>query len=163
MAFNFQDMDRYSGDGGKAFQGMLNQGSSVGSYLEKLNAYEEASKGLSPELKQIGLLGMPGLFGAEPIPWEGEGGQKARFDYQMGKLEKAALKKAEMNKKANEESLLIKSIGDIGGNLSRALGGPSWDTIERNRQSGLTSINSINPSTIQPLSTAQFQTRSYYS
>ena len=156
-------MDRYSGDGGNAFQGMLNSGSSMGSYLEKLKAYEEASKGLSPELKQIGFLGMPGLFGAETIPYEGPGGQKERFKDQLGMLEGAALKKAEMNKKANEESLLIKSIGDIGGNLSRAIGGPSWDTIERNRQSGLTAINSINPSTIQPLSTAQFQPRSYYS
>ena len=163
MAFNFQDMDRYSGDGGKAFQGMLNQGSSGDSHIERIKAIEAATKGLSPQAQQLALLGMPGLFGAETIPWEGEGGQKARFDYQMGKFEEAALKKAEMNKKANEESLLIKSIGDIGGNLSRALGGPSWDTIERNRQSGLTAINNINPSTIQPLSTAQFQPRSYYS
>ena len=163
MAFNYTDMDRYSGDGGNAFQGMLNSGSSVGSYLEKLKAYEEASKGLSPELKQVGLLGMPGLFGAEPIPWEGEGGQKARFDYQMGKLEEAALKKAEINKKANQEAALLQSVVGLGKNIAAGLGGPSWDTIERNRATGIAGINNINPSTIQPLSIAQFQSKPYYS
>jgi len=163
MAFNYTDIDRYSGGGGNAFQGMLNSGSSVGSYLEKLKAYEEASKGLSPELKQVGLLGMPGLFGAEPIPWEGEGGQKARFDYQMGKLEEAALKKAEMNKKANQETVLLQAVAGLGKNIAAGLGGPSWDTIERNRQSGLTAINNMRPPTIQPLEIAQFQSRPYYS
>jgi len=163
MALNYADMDRYSGDGGNAFQGVLNSGSSMGSYFNKLNAYEAATKGLSPGLKEMGFLGMPGLFGAETIPWEGTGGEKDRFDYRMGKLEEAALKRAEMNKKANAEALLIKSIGDIGGNLSRAIGGPSWETLERNRESGLTAINNIKPSTIQPLSVAQFQPRSYYS
>ena len=163
MALNYADMDRYSGDGGNTFQGMLNSGSSMGSYFNKLHAYEAATKGLSPGLKEMAFLGMPGLFGAETIPWEGPGGEKDRFDYRMGKLEEAALKRAEMNKKANAESLLIKSIGDIGGNLSRAIGGPSWETLERNRESGLAAINNIRPSTIQPLSTAQFQPRSYYS
>lgn len=163
MALNYADMDRYSGDRGNAFQGMLNSGSSVGSYLEKLKAYDEASKGFSPELKQAGLLGMPGFFGAEPIPWEGEGGQKARFDYQMDKFEGAALKKAEMNKKANQEAVLLQSISGLGKNIAAGLGGPSWDTIERNRQSGLTAINNINPSTIQPVSIAQLQPRLYYS
>jgi hypothetical protein len=163
MALNYADMDRYSGDGGNAFQGVLNSGSPMGSYLKRVQDFEAASKGLSPEVKQLAFLGMPGFLGAEQIPYEGPGGQKERFKDQLGMLEGAALKRAEMNKKANEESLLIKSIGDIGGNLSRALGGPSWDTIERNRQSGLTAINNINPSTIQPLSTAQFQPRSYYS
>jgi hypothetical protein len=163
MALNYADMDRYSSDGGNAFQGMLNQGSSMGSYLEKLKAYEEASKGLSPELKQVGLLGMPGLFGAEPIPWEGEGGQKARFDYQMGKLEEAALKKAAMNEKANDRALFNTIISKFGDNIARGLGGPGWDTIERNRATGLAAINNINPSTLQPLTTAQFQSRNYYS
>ena len=153
MALNYADMDRYSSDGGNAFQGMLNQGSSMGSYLEKFNAFQEATKGMDSDTKKLAMLGMPGFF---------EGMKQRNIDTK-NLFREMALEKAEMNKKANEESLLIKSIGDIGGNLSRALGGPSWDTIERNRQSGLTAINNIHPSTIQPLSTAQFQPRSYYS
>ena len=163
MALNYADMDRYSSDGGNAFQGMLNQGSSMGSYLEKFNAFQEATKGMDSDTKKLAMLGMPGFFGAEPIPYLGPEGMKQRNIDTKNLFREMALEKAEMNKKANEESLLIKSIGDIGGNLSRALGGPSWDTIERNRQSGLTAINNIHPSTIQPLSTAQFQPRSSYS
>ena len=163
MALNFQDIDRYSGDGGKAFQGVLNSGSPTDSYIEKFKALEAATKGLSPQAQQLALLGMPGMFGAETIPWEGTGGQKDRFNYQMGMLKQAAQDKAEMNKKANEQALLMKQIGNIGPTIATALGGPSWETIERNRATGLTAINSINPSSIQPLSTAQFQARSYYS
>lgn len=163
MALNYADMDRYSGDGGNAFQGMLNSGSSMSSYFNKLNAYEAATKGLSPGLKEMGFLGMPGLFGAETIPWEGTGGEKDRFDYRMGKLEEAAVKKAEMNKKANQEAVLLQSVAGLGKNIAAGLGGPSWDTIERNRQSGLTAINNMRPPTIQPLEIAQFQSRPYYS
>ena len=163
MAFNYADMDRYSGDGGNAFQGMLNQGSSMGSYLKRVQDFEAASKGLSPEVKQLAFLGMPGFLGAEQIPYEGPGGQKERFKDQLGMLEGAALKKAEMNKKANQETVLLQSIAGLGKNIAAGFGGPSWDTIERNRQSGLTAINNINPSTIQPLSIAQVQPRIYYS
>jgi hypothetical protein len=81
----------------------------------------------------------------------------------MDKFEGAALKKAEMNKKANQEAVLLQSISGLGKNIAAGLGGPSWDTIERNRQSGLTAINNINPSTIQPVSIAQLQPRLYYS
>ena len=163
MAFNFQDIDRYSGDGGKAFQGMLNSGSPTDSYIERIKGIEAAAKGLSPQAQQLALLGMPGMFGAETIAWEGPGGQKDRFDYQMGMLKQAALDKAEMNKKANEQATLMASIGGLGKNIAAGLGGPSWDTIERNRFTGLEAINKINPPTIQPVSIAQFQSRPYYS
>lgn len=163
MALNYADMDRYSSDGGNAFQGMLNQGSSVGSYLEKFNAFQEATKGMDSDTKKLAMLGMPGFFGAEPIPYLGPEGMKQRNIDTKNLFKEMALEKAEMNKKANKEALLLQSIGDIGKNLSTALGGPSWDTIERNRSTGLAAINNINPSTIQPLSTAQFQPRSYYS
>ena len=163
MALNYADMDRYSGDGGNAFQGMLNSGSSMGSFLEKINAFREGTKGMDPDSQRLAMFAMPGLFGAETIPYEGTGGMKQQRIDTKNLLKEMALEKAEMNKKANAESLLIKSIGDIGGNLSRAIGGPSWETLERNRESGLAAINNIRPSTIQPLSTAQFQPRSYYS
>jgi len=163
MAFNYTDMDRYSGDGGNAFQGMLNSGSSMGSFLEKINAFREGTKGMDPDTQKLAMFAMPGLFGAEPIPYLGPEGMKQRNIDTKNLLKEMALEKAEMNKKANAEALLIKSIGDIGGNLSRAIGGPSWETLERNRESGLTAINNIKQSTLQPLSTAQFQPRSYYS
>lgn len=163
MAFNFQDIDRYSGDGGKAFQGVLNSGSPADSYIERIKSIEAAAKGLSPQAQQLALLGMPGMFGAETIAWEGPGGQKDRFDYQMGMLKQAALDKAEMNKKANEQTTLMASIGNLGKTLSTAIGGPSWDTIERNRQSGLTAMNSIPRPTLQGMPVAQFQPHSYYS
>ena len=163
MALNYADMDRYSGDRGNAFQGMLNSGSSMGSFLEKINAFREGTKGMDPDSQRLAMFGIPGLFGAETLPWEGTGGEKDRFDYRMGKLEEAAVKKAEMNKKANEESVLLQSVAGLGKNIAAGLGGPSWDTIERNRQSGFTAINNIRPSTIQPLEIAQFQSRPYYS
>ena len=163
MALNYADMDRYSGDGGNAFQGMLNQSSSMGSYLGKFKDFQEATKDMDPDTRKLAMLGMPGFLGAEPIPYEGPGGIKQQRIDTKNLLKEIALEKAEMNKKANAEALLIKSIGDIGGNLSRAIGGPSWDTIERNRESGLAAINNIKASTIQPVSIAQFQPRSYYS
>lgn len=156
-------MDRYSGDGGNAFQGMLNQGSFMGSYLGKLKDFQEATKDMDPDTRKLAMFAMPGFLGAEPIPYEGAGGIKQQRIDTKNLLKEIALEKAEMNKKANAEALLMKSIGDIGGNLSRALGGPSWDTIERNRESGLAAINNIKASTIQPVSIAQLQPRSYYS
>lgn len=163
MALNYADMDRYSSDGGNAFQGMLNQGSSMGSHLEKFKAFQEATEGMDSDTRKLAMFAMPGFFDAERIPYLGPEGMKQQRIDTKNLLREIALEKAEMNKKANAESLLIKSIGDIGGNLSRAISGPSWDTIERNRQSGLTAINNINPSTIQPVSIAQLQPRSYYS
>ena len=163
MALNYADMDRYSSDGGNAFQGMLNQGSSMGSYLEKFKAFQEGTKGMDSDTRKLAMFAMPGFFGAEPIPYLGPDGTKQRNIDTKNLFKEIALEKAEMNKKANKEALLLQSIGDIGKNLSTALGGPSWDTIERNRSTGLAAINNINPSTIQPLSTAQFQPRSYYS
>lgn len=156
-------MDRYSGDGGNAFQGLLNSGSSMGSFLEKINAFREGTKGMDPDTQKLAMFAMPGLFGAEPIPYLGPEGMKQRNIDTKNLFKEMALEKAEINKKANKEALLLQSIGNIGKNLSTALGGPSWDTIERNRSTGLAAINNINPSTIQPLSTAQFQPRSYYS
>lgn len=163
MALNYAEMDRYSGDRGNAFQGMLNSGSSMGSFLEKIKAFREGTKGMDPDSQRLAMFGIPGLFGAETIPYLGPEGMKQQRIDTKNLLKEMALEKAEMNKKANAEALLMKSIGDIGGNLSRAIGGPSWETLERNRESGLTAINNIKPSTIQPLSVAQFQPRSYYS
>ena len=163
MALNYADMDRYSSDGGNAFQGMLNQGSSMGSYLEKIKAFQDNTKGWDSDTRKLAMFAMPGFLGAEPIPYLGPDGMKQQRIDTKNLLKEIALEKAEMNKKANKEALLLQSIGDIGKNLSTAIGGPSWDTIERNRSTGLAAINNINPSTIQPLSTAQFQSRSYYS
>lgn len=163
MAFNYTDMDRYSNDGGKAFQTVLNSGSPMDSIVEKMKAWQEASKGLSPDLQKIGVLGIPGIFGAETIPWEGPGGQKERFSWQMDELKKAAQEKAEMNKKANEQSLLISSIGGLGKSLAVGLGGASWETLANQHANNLTAIGNIRPSTLQPLPAAQFQTRNFYS
>jgi hypothetical protein len=163
MALNYADMDRYSSDGGNAFQGMLNQGSSMGSYLEKFNAFQEATKGMDSDTKKLAMLGMPGFFGAEPIPYLGPEGMKQRNIDTKNLLKEMALEKAEMNEKANDRALFNTMISKFGDNIARGLGGPSWDTIERNRATGLTAINSINPSTLQPLTTAQFQSRNYYS
>jgi len=147
-------------DGGNAFQGLLNPGSSMDSYFNKLNAYEAATKGLSPGLKEMGFLGIPGLFNTEKEPWEET---QKKLKWYLGEQENAAVKKAEMNKKANQEAVLLQSVAGLGKNIAAGLGGPSWDTIERNRQSGLTAINNMRPPTIQPLEIAQFQSRPYYS
>jgi hypothetical protein len=92
---------------------------------------------------------------------------KGGFKEQLGDVEAMQKRQAdyrqELGRQSSGQALLMNSIGKLGSTLSTALGGPSWDTIERNRQSGLTAINSINPSTIQPLSIAQFQSRPYYS
>jgi hypothetical protein len=144
-------------DKAKPFEGLLNK------RLSEIKAYGEATKDWPTDLRQLTMLTMPGFLAAEPIPWEGEGGQKDRFNYQMSKLEEAALKKAAMNEKANDRALFNTMISKFGDNIARGLGGPSWDTIERNRATGLTAINNINPSTLQPLTTAQFQSRNYYS
>ena len=163
MALNYADMDRYSGDGGNAFQGMLNSGSSMGSFLEKINAFREGTKGMDPDSQRLAMFAMPGLFGAETIPYEGTGGMKQQCIDTKNLLKEMALEKAEMNKKANEESVLLQSVAGLGKNIAAGLGGPSWDTIERNRQSGFTAINNMRPPTIQPLEIAQFQSRPYYS
>lgn len=163
MALNYADMDRYSSDGGNAFQGMLNQGSSMGSYLEKFKAFQEGTKGMDSDTRKLAMLAMPGFFGAEPIPYEGPGGTKQRNIDTKNLFKEMALEKAEMNKKANQEALLLQSIGGLGKSIAAGLGGPSWDTIERNRSTGLTAINNISPPTIQPVSIAQFQSRPYYS
>jgi hypothetical protein len=163
MALNYADMDRYSSDGGNAFQGMLNQGSSMGSYLERFNAFQEATKGMDSETKKLAMIGLPGFFGAEPIPYLGPEGMKQRNIDTKNLLKEMALEKAEMNERANDRALFNTVISKFGDNIARGLGGPSWDTIERNRATGLTAINNINPSTLQPLTTAQFQSRNYYS
>jgi hypothetical protein len=163
MALNYADMDRYSSDGGNAFQGMLNSGSSMGSFLEKINAFREGTKGMDPDTQKLAMFAMPGLFGAEPIPYLGPEGMKQRNIDTKNLLKEMALEKAEMNEKANDRALFNTMISKFGDNIARALGGPSWDTIERNRATGLTAINNINPSTLQPLTTAQFQSRNYYS
>jgi len=156
-------MDRYSGDGGNAFQGMLNSGSSMGSYLDKFKNFQEATKGMDSDTRKLAMLGMPGFFGAEPIPYLGAEGIKQRNIDTKNLLREMALEKAEMNKKANQETVLLQSIAGLGKSIAAGLGGPSWDTIERNRQSGLTAINNMRPPTIQPLEIAQFQSRPYYS
>ena len=112
-------------------------------------------------LSNIALVGalsppkQPGYFEA--------GGTKEQLrDYAQLRREEADYAQ-KLGKESAREALLLNSIGKLGTNLSTALGGPSWETIERNRATGLTAINSIHPSTLQPLSTAQFQPRSYYS
>ena len=163
MALNYADMDRYSSDGGNAFQGMLNQGSSMGSYLEKFKAFQDATKGMDSDTRKLAMFAMPGFFGAEPIPYLGPEGMKQQRIDTKNLLKEMALEKAEMNKKANEQATLMTSIAGLGKNIAAGLGGPSWDTIERNRFTGLEAINKINPPTIQPVSIAQFQSRPYYS
>jgi hypothetical protein len=163
MAFNYQDMDRYSGDGGNAFQGLLNSGSSMGSFLEKINAFREGTKGMDPDTQKLAMFAMPGLFGAEPIPYLGAEGMKQQRIDTKNLLKEMALEKAAMNEKANDRALFNTMISKFGDNIARGLGGPGWDTIERNRATGLAAINNINPSTLQPLTTAQFQSRNYYS
>jgi hypothetical protein len=162
MALNYADMDRYSGDGGNAFQGMLNSGSSMGSFLEKINAFREGTKGLDPDTQKLAMFAMPGFFGAEPISYLGPEGTKQRNIDTKNLLREIALEKAEMNKKANQETVLLQSVAGLGKNIAAGFGGPSWDTIERNRATGIAGINNINPPTIQPLSIAQFQSRPYY-
>ena len=92
-----------------------------------------------------------------------KGGTKDQLDDLEERQKRQADYRQELGMQSSGQALLMNSIGKLGSTLSTALGGPSWDTIERNRQSGLTAINSINPSTIQPLSIAQFQSRPYYS
>lgn len=85
------------------------------------------------------------------------------LDYNA-KLQKESADYAQkLGKESAREALFLSSISKVGENLTRAMGGPPSDIVERNRQSGLTAINNINPSTIQPVSIAQFHPRSYYS
>jgi len=85
------------------------------------------------------------------------------LDYNAKLQRESADYAQKLGKESAREALLLSSISKIGPMLSTALGGPSWDTIERNRETGLNAINNIKQSTLQPLSTAQFQPRSYYS
>ena len=92
-----------------------------------------------------------------------KGGLREQLDYASQKKREEADYAQKLGKESAREALLLSSIGKIGPMLSTALGGPSWDTIERNRETGLNAINNIKQSTLQPLSPAQFQPRSYYS
>ena len=144
-------------DKAKPFEELLNK------RLGQIKAYGDATKDWPTDLRQLGMLTMPGFIDAEPIPYGGPEGTKQRNRDTKELLKEMALEKAEMNERANDRALFNTVISKFGENIARGLGGPSWDTIERNRATGLTAINNINPSTLQPLTTAQFQSRNYYS
>ena len=141
-------------DKAKPFEELLNK------RLGLIKTYGDVTKDWPADVRQLGMFAIPGLFDAETLPWEE---QQKRLGWYLGEQEKAAVKKAEMNKAANDRALLSTVISKFGDNIGRAIGGPSWDTIERNRSTGFTAINNIPQSTLQPLSTAQFQSRNYYS
>ena len=143
-----------STDKAKPFEEMLNK------RLGLIKTYNEATKDWPVDTRQLGMFAIPGLFDAETLPWED---QQKRLGWYLGEQEKAAVKKAEMNERANNRALFNTVISKFGDNIGRAIGGPSWDTIERNRATGLTAINNIPQPTLQPLSPAQFQSRPYYS
>ena len=141
-------------DKAKPFEDMLNK------RIGQIKMYGEATKDLPLDLRQMGMLAIPGFFDAEKEPWEET---QKKLGWYLGEQEKAALKRSEMNKEASGQALLMKSISQIGPSLATALGGPSWETLANRHSSNLTAINNINPSTLQPLSTAQFQSKNYYS
>jgi hypothetical protein len=141
-------------DKAKPFEDMLNK------RIGQIKMYGEATKDLPLDLRQMGMLAIPGFFDAEKEPWEET---QKKLGWYLGEQEKAALKRSEMNKEASGQALLMKSISQIGPSLATALGGPSWETLANRHSNNLTAINNINPSTLQPLSTAQFQSKNYYS
>ena len=142
-----------STDKAKPFEEMLNK------RLGLIKTYNEATKDWPVDTRQLGMFAIPGLFDAETLSWED---QQKRLGWYLGEQEKAALKRSEMNKEASGQALLMKSISQIGPSLATALGGPSWETLANRHSNNLTAINNINPSTLQPLSTAQFQSKNYY-
>ena len=103
------------------------------------------------------------IKGPKTLGYADKGGLKDQLDDLEARDKRQADYRQELGMQSSGQALLMNSIGKLGSTLSTALGGPSWDTIERNRQSGLTAINNIRPSTIQPLEIAQFQSRPYYS
>lgn len=112
----------------------------------------------------FGIAAMADAFGGPKTPgYSDKGGLKEQWNDLEERQKRQAAYRQELGMQSTGQALLMNTIGKLGSTLSTALGGPSWDTIERNRQSGLTAINSINPSTIQPLSIAQFQPKIYYS
>ena len=112
----------------------------------------------------LSIFAAADAFGGPKTPgYSDKGGLKEQWDDLEERQKRQADYRQELGKQSTGQAVLMNTIGKLGSTLSTALGGPSWDTIERNRQSGLTAINSINPSTIQPLSIAQIQPRIYYS
>ena len=133
------------------------------SFLGKAIA-EAKRNGVTLDPSTLGTLALVGSLSPSKQPGFSEpGGEKEKLDYWAQLQKEQAAERQRLGTESTEKALLYSSIGNIGKTLSTALGGPSWDTIERNRSTGLQAINNINPSTIQPLSTAQFQARSYYS
>jgi len=128
-------------------------------------ALAEAKKhGVTLDSSSLGAIALAGALGPPKQPGYFEpGGDRQKLEDVMRMRREEANYAQKLGKESAREALLLSSISKIGPTLATALGGPSWDTIERNRETGLNAINNIKQSTLQPLSTAQFQPRSYYS
>ena len=148
----------------KPFQNILTPSpvedeSALGRFLRTAKAYD-----IPLDSSTLSIAAMADAFGGPKTPgYSDKGGLKEQWDDLEERQKRQADYRQELGKQSTGQVVLANTINKLGSTLSTALGGPSWDTIERNRQSGLTAINSINPSTIQPLSIAQFQPKVYYS
>lgn len=128
-------------------------------------AIADAKKyGVTLDPSSLGGIALAGALAPPKQPGFNEpNGTKEQLTWWLEQQKKQAEEAQKLGKESAREALLLSSISKIGPTLATALGGPSWDTIERNRETGLNAINNIKQSTLQPLSTAQFQARSYYS